>query len=68
MTMAHRDSASIKSQGLSLVITSIVVLVVVAWMLLSFLGGALAEVKCQTEIPDDPMEECDDHDRDTPND
>lgn len=57
----HRDSASIKSQGISLVITSIVVLVVVAWMLLSFLGGALAEVRCSTASPDDPMETCDEH-------
>jgi len=58
--MAYRDSASIKSQGISLVITSVVVLAVVAWMLLSFLGGAIAEVRCSTSTPDDPMETCDD--------
>lgn len=62
--MAYRDSASIKSQGVSLVVVLIVVLVVVAWMLLSLLGGALAEVRCSTASPDDPMETCDDEHRD----
>jgi hypothetical protein len=63
--MAYRDSNSIRTQGISLVITSIVVLIAVAWMLMSFLGSALAEItECN---PDSPMETCDDRDtRPTP--
>lgn len=58
--MAYRDTNSIWAQGLGLVLTSLVVLVVVAWVLMSFLGGALAEItECN---PDDQMETCDDDD------
>lgn len=64
--MAYRDSGSIARQGIALVVVPIAVLVLVAWMLLSALGSAMAEVRC-VSTPDSPMETCDDDDR-TPHD